>query len=73
MFARGLRRAAAVMTKFGGGQRSTIEQRRSHIGAGGVCDERGDFCQGWLYGLYTGGDRTAAWCRRRATLWNRPN
>jgi hypothetical protein len=73
MFARGLRRAAAGMTKFGGGQHSTIEQRRQHVGAGGVSAERGDFGRGWLYGSHTGEDWAAAWCRHRATLRNRPN
>ena len=42
MAARRLRRDATGKGELGGGQGAAAEQRRQHVGASGVADERGD-------------------------------
>ena len=42
MRARGLRRDAGFLRKLAGGERAAAEQRRQHVGAGGIADQRGN-------------------------------
>jgi hypothetical protein len=54
MAARGLRRDAAGKRKLGGGQGAAVEQRRQHVGASGIADERGNLGERWLNWFHAG-------------------
>jgi hypothetical protein len=54
MTARGLRRDAPGKGELGRSQGAAVEQRRQHVGASGIADERGDFGERWLNWFHAG-------------------
>ena len=40
-------------------KRAAVEQRRQHVGASGIADERGDFGERWLNCFHAGENRPA--------------